>query len=133
MSNQISKDYALLLLRLVFGGAMIIGHGWRKLNRIINGAEIKFSDPLGIGQELSFYLAVGAEFFCAVLLIIGLFTRLATIPLLFTMLVIIFLVQIDQPFGKMELPILYATAFIVILLLGPGKYSLDNWRFQRHP
>lgn len=126
--KQNNKDLILLLLRIVMGGGMIVGHGWGKLNRLLSGEEIRFGDPLGIGMELSFYLAVFAEVLCSALLIIGLFTRLASIPLIVTMVVVIFFVQLGNPFEKIEVPLLYLTGFIVILALGPGRFSLDAYR-----
>lgn len=121
------KDFALLILRLVFGGAMLIGHGIGKFNRILNG-ETRFGDPLGMGQELSLYLATGAEALCAAFVILGLFTRLATLPLIFTMAVVVFVVKFGKEFGEIELPLLYLAGFFVILALGGGRYSLDSVR-----
>lgn len=71
-------------------------------------------------------LTIFAELFCSILLILGLFTRLATIPLLITMLVVIHLHE-WQLFDKQELAPAFFVGYLVILLLGPGKYSLDAW------
>ncbi|WP_333907979.1 DoxX family protein [Aequorivita sinensis] len=60
------------------------------------------------------------------LLIIGLSTRLAAIPLAITMLVAAFIVHANDGFGRQELPLLYAAIYISIALIGAGKYSLDN-------
>ena len=121
-----SRDIALLLLRLVFGGAMIYGHGWGKLMRLLGDDPVKFGDPLGLGPELSFYLVIFAEVVCALLIIIGLFTRWATVPLIIAMFVAFFFVHLDDPFGKMEKPLMYMAAYISLLLMGPGWYSLDE-------
>jgi putative oxidoreductase len=122
------QNLALLLMRLVFGGAMLGAHGLRKIQRLTSGEPIKFGDPLGIGQELSLYLVAFSEGLCAVFIIVGLFTRLATIPLIMTMFVIIFLVHWDDPFSKIELPLLYLSGFILILVFGGGTFSLDGFR-----
>ena len=42
------SDIALLLIRIIFGGAMIYGHGWGKLMRILGDDPIKFADPFGL-------------------------------------------------------------------------------------
>ncbi|MCC6815526.1 MAG: DoxX family protein [Saprospiraceae bacterium] len=120
-------DFALLLIRLFFG-LSILTHGYKKFNRLTDG-NLDFSDPIGLGPEISLYLAVLSEFFCSLLLILGLFTRLAVIPLLFTMMVIIFIVHATDSFGDKELPILYSVGFFIILLLGGGKLSLDHKLF----
>ena len=80
---------------------------------------------MGLGEETSLMLVVFAEFLCALLLVVGLFTRLATIPLIFTMCVALFVVHIADPFSDKEASILYLVPYLVIFLLGPGKFSLD--------
>ncbi len=127
--DQQSKltDIGLLLLRLTFGGLMLVGHGWGKMMKIVNG-EWGFADPLGLGMEASLVLAVFAEVICAVLIIIGLFTRFATIPLIITMLVAAFIVHANDGFSKIEFAVLYLVPYIVLLLTGPGRYSIDARR-----
>ncbi len=118
-------DFGLLVLRISFGFFMIYGHGFGKLSRLFGGEEIKFGDPFGLGPVASLALAGFAEFFCALLVMTGLYTRLATIPLMITMLTAFFFSHFDDPFGQQEKSILYFFAFLVIFLTGPGKYSLD--------
>lgn len=119
-------DLAALLLRVCFGFTMLFNHGWGKFLKLIGDRPIKWADPIGLGPEVSLALASFAEFFCAGALILGLFTRLATIPLIITMGVAIFIVHIGDPFNKMELPLMYITAYIAILLLGAGRFSIDH-------
>jgi putative oxidoreductase len=123
-----TQDLALLIFRLGIGGAMLYGHGWRKLMKAINSETITFSDPIGLGVELSMYLTIFAEVFCSALIIIGLFTRLATVPLIFTMMVVIFVIHAGEPFGKIETPMLFLLGYVMIAAVGPGRYSLDSRR-----
>ena len=118
-------DLSLLLLRLAFGGLMIINHGWGKFQKLIGDEPIKFADPIGIGMEASLGLTVFAEVLCALMIVVGLFTRLAVIPLIITMLVAIFVIHISDPFKKMEMAILYLIPYLVLLWNGAGRYSLD--------
>lgn len=119
-------NVAMLVLRIVAGLAMVYGHGFKKLMMIFGDEPIKFANPLGVGEEVTLYIAILAEFVCASLIVIGLFTRWATIPLMITMLVAAFLVNMSKGFGAMEMALLYFTIFLVIFLVGPGRYSLDH-------
>jgi len=125
MLEEKKGDIALLLLRITFGGAMIYGHGYGKLMRFFGEDPIKFSDPFGIGIIPSLSLATFAEVFCAILIILGAFTRWATVPLIITMAVALFYVHIADPFGRQEKALLYLVAYITIFLTGPGAYSID--------
>jgi putative oxidoreductase len=131
MKKLISTGYtngafnaATFILRASLGSLMIT-HGYDKLLHL--SADHKdFINFLGIGQNMSYYLVVFAEFFCSLLLILGLFTRLAAIPLVITMGVALFKVFHGNPFGDGEHAALFLAGFITVLLLGPGKASVDG-------
>lgn len=123
MKNQL--DIGLLLLRVTFGGLMLINHGWGKMMKFFGDDPIKFADPIGLGETASLALAVFAEVLCAALVAIGFLTRWAVIPLIITMLVAIFIVHISDPFKKMEMAILYLIPYVVLWMNGAGKYSVD--------
>ena len=74
----------------------------------------------------SLALTVFAEFFCSILIIIGFGTRLATIPLIVTMIVAVFIQHASDPFQRMELGLMFLFAYLTILVAGPGKYSVDG-------
>ncbi len=121
--RSFNTDFALLILRLGSGILLFI-HG---LPKIINFSERlnTFADPLGFGPALSLQLVVFAEVFCSLLLAAGFMSRLLLIPLIINMSVITFIVHGSDPFNKQELPLLYLIAFIVLMIAGPGKYSVD--------
>ncbi len=118
------KDLSLLLLRIGLGANML-PHGWKKLSNMIDG-DFGFTDPIGIGEPASLVLATFSEFLCSILVIIGFKTKLASIPLAFTMLVAAFITHFDDPWSKKELPVVYMTGFIVLSLMGGGKYTLKD-------
>ncbi|WP_026955105.1 DoxX family protein [Algoriphagus vanfongensis] len=123
MKDSMNKHLGMLILRLGSAG-MMLTHGIPKINRLF-ADEVKFADPFGLGPTISLALAVFAEVVCSALLILGLKTRLATIPLMITMLTAAFVAHAADPFGRKELPLLYFTVFLVLLIVGGGKYSLD--------
>ncbi len=123
-ARPLSIDLGLLILRIVAGVAMIT-HGWPKFQKILDG-NFKFGDPIGIGPENSLFLAVFAEFICSILLILGLATRFATIPLIITMIVAFFVVHGADDFGTKEKAFLFLGMYASIFITGPGKISLDK-------
>lgn len=118
-------NLVLLILRITVGTFMLT-HGWGKFLTLIGGGAITFPDPLGIGETASLALAVFAEVFCSLFLILGFVSRLAAIPSLITMLVAAFVVHANDGFGGQELALLYGLIYLVIAVLGSGKYSIDN-------
>lgn len=123
-SHNTSTSLALLIFRIGVG-LMMLTHGYPKFQRLVAG-EFQFGDPLGMGVEASLVLAVLAEFIGTILIILGLITRFAAIPLIITMAVAWGIVHGDDPFGTQEKAALYLVCFLVIFITGPGKYSLDK-------
>ncbi|MBK8518397.1 MAG: DoxX family protein [Saprospiraceae bacterium] len=123
-------DYVLLLLRLGVGIFMLT-HGMGKYSKLFAEGPIKFADPIGVGVTASLALAFFAEVFCSILLILGLGTRLAAVPLLITMLVAALIVHANDGFGKQELPLMYSTIYLAIAIAGAGKISIDNWIYNK--
>lgn len=124
-TNIILRDSGLLLLRLFLGLALLFGHGLGKWATLFGGEDIKFADPFGIGAVPSLAMAVFAEVICALLLAIGLLTRLSLIPLIITMLVAVCSVHLSDGFSGMEKALLYGVGYVALFLTGPGKYSVD--------
>ena len=127
--NSSAVDLALLVLRVVAGSAMLT-HGIPKLIKLFTVRPIVFANPVGLGVVPSMMLSTFAEFACAILIILGLFTRLAAIPLVINFTVIFFVVHQALPFAGKELPLLFLVIFFSILLSGGGRYSLDRRLFR---
>jgi putative oxidoreductase len=126
--SSINENYVslgLLVLRL-FSGAFMLTHGFGKFQRLFSGEEIRFMDFMGLGPTISLSLAVFAEFLCAILIMLGAATRLATIPLIVTMTTAGFVAHAADPFGTKEKPFLFLVIFVSLLIMGGGKYSVDK-------
>lgn len=122
--NQNLYDLAIFLLRLTVGVFMIT-HGLGKLDMLMEGGVVEFADPLGVGAKTSLALTVFSELICSFLLIMGFATRLSSVPLIITMLIIIFNVHGSDDFSRKELPGLYLAIYILLLVVGGGKFSVD--------
>lgn len=129
-SRETLNSVGLLVMRAWFGGAMFLAHGWPKLSTFSDRLQT-FPDPLGVGSPTSLVMAIFAEVICAILIVLGLGTRLAAIPLLFAMLVAAFVVHSADPWAKKEFALLYAVPFLTLMLTGAGRFSLDRRLFKK--
>lgn len=116
---------ALLVFRVVIA-IFTLTHGVPKLQRLLSGEEIQFADPYGLGMTTSFVLVIFAEFLCSILVILGLATRLAVIPLMITMATAVIFAHADDPWGVKEKPLLFLMCFALLLVFGSGRYSVDR-------
>ena len=119
-----SVDAMLMILRLLFGGLMM----WHGMSKIDNFSVLveNFPNPIGLGSRMSLYLAIFAEVICSAAVIVGAFYRLALIPLVFTMCVAMVMVHNGQSFAPKELALIFLVVFVLLFIMGAGRYSLDN-------
>ncbi len=120
------NDFALLILRVNSSAFMLFAHGLPKLKRLFSSGEITFADPLGIGAIPSLALASFAEFFCSILVIVGLFTRASLIPLIITMIVAAFVQHAVDSFAQKEKALLFLLIYVFLFVTGPGKIALSR-------
>ena len=144
-----ANSLALLALRLVLGWTFTF-HGSQKLFGAFNGPGMQAWTGIIDSMHLPLlpasawaYMAAGGEFFGGILVLIGLLTRLATLPIIVTMLVAIVSVTGANGFGGSYDPVkglqlgyefnLALIAMSVALLLsGAGLLSLDALLFKRN-
>ncbi len=137
-----STSVGLLILRFGFGGYLMT-HGWGKLLMVFDGKLGSFGDPIGLGSPASLLLTTFAEFFCALLVVLGLGTRFVAIPVVITMAVAAFVAHGDDPWtmgaaaklfmsgaskswASKEPALLFLIAFLTLVFTGAGRYSLDH-------
>jgi putative oxidoreductase len=116
------------LMRLVIGG-IFFKAGSGKLFGWFGGFGIEgatsFFQNLGIPHPmLNAYLVGTTEFLGGLALILGLFTRLAAIPLGFSMIVAIFTAHKD---GDFYYPLVILASCLTLVDIGAGSLSLDRW------
>jgi putative oxidoreductase len=123
---------ALLLVRLVMGLAFIL-HGWPKIQN-----PMGWMNAMGGSGVPSFLqaLAALAEFGGGIALILGLLTPIAAFGLVCQMIGALVLAHLPQghPFVSQsgpsyELPLAYLGLAILLIALGPGKWSIDAMLF----
>jgi putative oxidoreductase len=131
-----NKDLGLTLLRVVVG-VVFLAHGYQKLFIYgIGGVTAAFTQMGILAPHLSAYLATFAEFFGGIALLLGLFTRLAAIPVAVNMVVAILQVHLQSGFFApkgIEFPLTLLAANIALVLAGGGAFALDNVIFKSAP
>jgi len=115
------------LARLTLGWVFLLS-GWGKLHHLQDVTD--FFASLGIpAPQLQAPFASGVEFVCGALLLAGLFSRLAAVPLVVVMVVAIAtaraaeLTSLGDLFGFIEY--LYIVLLAYVAIEGPGPLSLD--------
>lgn len=121
---------ALLLLRLAAGSAFVI-HGWGKIQ-----SPMAWMGPDAPVPGILQLLAAVSEFGGGIAWILGLLTPLASLGIAITMAVAttMHMVVMKDPFvasgpgqGAFELPLVYFTVALVLITIGPGRFSAD-WK-----
>jgi len=119
---------APLLGRLAVG-LLFLSTGWGKVHSL--DKVTAFFVQLGIPAPGLNAVVVGySELVCGALLVIGLATRLATLPLIVSMVVALLTAKLADIHGVFELvgadEFTYLCVLIILLLIGPGRLSLDQ-------
>jgi len=118
-------NFAMLVQRVATGLLLLIGHGLPKISAFheLSGS---FYDPLRIGHRLSLILVILAELFCSMFIILGLFTRIAALIIVINLSVAVFIYHHGMPLKSVELGAVFLTSVFTILILGPGRVSVDG-------
>ncbi len=135
-SSMLHIDFAILLIRLTIGVLMAF-YGLHKLQGFEQMAAsdfwMKHVNFFGLTGKVPLTLTIFAELFCSIFLILGLFTRLSLIPLLFCMGFIVVVINkfeiVSNGENGMELnaAFTYFVIYLALFFTGAGKYSIDHF------
>lgn len=129
-----ARSFALLLARLAVG-LLFMSTGWGKVHDLAKVTD--FFAHLGIPAPAFNAVLVGySELICGTLLVVGLLTRFATLPLIISMIVAIGTAKWKEIHGVFDLvaadEFTYLVMLIVIAACGPGSVALDYFVVE-HP
>jgi putative oxidoreductase len=126
------QSVVLLILRLIiaYGFYAPAMSKWNDIDSVAG-----WFGSMGIPfPTVNAYMAAGTEILGVGLLVLGLFTRLISLPLIVIMIVAIFTVHLDNGFSAgtngFEIPLYYMMFLMVFVTQGAGKFSLDNIFFH---
>lgn len=122
--------FTMLFFRIAASLEMIFVHGFKKLGIGVSQPE-KVPNPLHLSDDFNYWFAVAANIFFPFLVLIGCGTRLATLPTLAVTLTGYFILHWHDAALVKDTPFVYSIMFLVILLFGPGKYSIDNCLYKK--
>lgn len=131
-SNVGSKanNIVWLLFRVGIAVQLVLVHGLKKLGIGIETAEI-VPNPFNLPESINEIFATGANIIMPLFIIFGLFARFASLPILAVTLTGYFIVHGSDPLPERDIPFMYSISFLMIAFLGAGKYSLDNYLFEK--
>jgi len=118
-------NITMLVQRVVTGLLLLINHGLPKISEFQELSR-SFYDPFHISHRLSLILVILAELFCSMFIVLGLFTRIAAFMIVVNLAVAVFIVQHGMALKNVELGAIYLTSVFTIMILGPGKVSVDG-------
>ena len=124
-SNKV-VHWTLLGYRILIAFAMFRTHGWKKLHDF-EGTVANIPDPFGMGGLASAYISIFVNVVLAFFVAVGLLTRLSSIGILSLTLAGFFIVHFQDPWPVKDVPLMYSIAYGLLLILGPGSYSMDQW------
>ena len=124
-AQQRCRTAAFLLVTCVVFALLLASHGLQKLEGFeqMSGG---FPDPLGLGSALSLSLAIFGELVCSLALVVGVLSKLALLPMIFTMCVAFFMAH-GGSIAQGELAFVYLVVFVLLFFAGPGRFSVDGW------
>ena len=141
-------QWSYLPLRVVMGTGFIV-HGWAKWSRgpAAFGKLLQF---LGVpSPDLTAWIVTLLELIGGIALIIGAFVTIISIPLVISMLVAMFTVNVRYGFSATktlglnesgpifgppgyEINLLYIAGLFILMLAGAGPFSVDRWLQRRN-
>ena len=128
MAKELNSDLGKLLLRVSIGGLMVF-HG---ISKLYHGHDL--IKGMLTSKNLPEYLWLGVplgEVFAPICILLGVFTRISSLLVAFTMLMTFYLVHGMEGFSlsqtgglKVELNLFYLLTSLALFFLGSGKYSV---------
>ena len=119
----------LFFLRLTGCLLLLHVHG---LPKGINFSEelTRIEDPFGLGPWMSLLPAIFAEVVCPIFILIGLFTRLACLPIIGVLLVAMVFVHPEWSVAEGQFGWLLLIIFTTLAITGPGSWSVNVHKRQ---
>ena len=117
-------NFSMLIFRVALSLELMVVHGFKKIGIHVAEAE-KVPNPLHLPEIINNAFAISANLIFPVLVILGLFTRIAILPILAVTLTGYFVLHWNDALLIKDTPFMYSLSYLLIMVLGPGRYSVD--------
>ena len=131
-SSPVWQNTGLALIRIIVGLFMIY-HGWEMFDTELMNKYLEWDMFKNPSAKTMIYAGKVAELIAGILLVLGLFTRIAAILVIGTLGYIAFFVGNGKVWADAQHPFLFVLLGLLFFFTGPGKYSLDHVLFNRKP
>ena len=125
--DQRAQVFGLFFLRVSGGLFLLWVHGLPKLLNYSTQLQT-IEDPFHLGANVTLMLAIFAEVLCPLLIVAGVFVRLACLPILCVLLIALLIVHPQWSLDEGQFGWLLMMLFTSLLIAGPGRLAL-NVRF----
>ncbi|MGF6288043.1 DoxX family protein [Pseudomonas silensiensis] len=125
--DERAQDFGLFFLRVSGGLFLLWVHGLPKLLNYSTQLQT-IEDPFHLGANVTLMLAIFAEVLCPLLIVAGVFVRLACLPILCVLLIALLIVHPQWSLDEGQFGWLLMMLFTSLLIAGPGRLAL-NVRF----
>ncbi|WP_112194798.1 DoxX family protein [Pseudomonas sp. LG1E9] len=125
MSESRHQDLGLLFLRASGALFLLWVHGVPKVLNYNDQLQL-IEDPFHLGAHVTLLLAIFAEVLCPVLIVAGVWVRLACLPILAVLLIAMVVVHPQWTVFEGQFGWLLLIIFTSVLIAGPGRFVLGQ-------
>jgi putative oxidoreductase len=119
-------NLSLLIFRVAVSLQLMVAHGLKKIGIGVPNAE-QVPNPLHLPEAINQGFAVASNLVFPLFVMFGLLTRVAILPILAVTLTGYFVVHWNDSLLEKDMPFMYSLAFLLLFVIGPGKYAVDYW------
>ncbi|MDR0262491.1 MAG: DoxX family protein [Sphingobacterium sp.] len=124
------NNAAILLFRLLLAWELLTVHGLKKIQKEPQAQAEHIPNPLHLPEKLNAMAAQFADTIVPFFIAVGLLGRLAILPTIGVTAVGYFVVHRHDSREVRDIPFMYTLCLLLLLLTGPGTYSIDYYIYQ---
>ncbi|MFA6246953.1 MAG: DoxX family protein [Mucilaginibacter sp.] len=127
--GSVINNWAILIFRVLLSLELFRVHGMKKF-RAKNGQIEKIPNPFHLPEKLNGLLATFSDTVVPLLVTMGICTRLAVMPTIGVTAIGYFIVHKNDSPEIRDVPYIYTICFLLLLVTGPGTFSVDQYLFN---